>query len=58
MPCWYPCKYTSSYLTLRPSRSMNTLSIQRPLPSMLMATPALSRTSVQSALVNWVPSRV
>ena len=40
----------SSYFTLRHSRSMNRLSIQRPLPSVLMRTPAASSTSVHALL--------
>src|SRR6266542_3298012 len=37
-----------SYFTLRHSRSTNTLSIQRPLPSMLMRTPWVARTASNS----------
>ena len=45
----YAWRYTSSYLTLRQRRSTNTLSTQRPLPSMLMATAwALSTFGVMS----------
>lgn len=36
----YACRYTSSYLRLRQSLSTKTLSIHRPLPSMLILTPA------------------
>src|ERR1700756_175185 len=39
----YARRYTSSYLTLRHSRSTNTLSRQAPLPSMLMAMPWLAK---------------
>jgi hypothetical protein len=34
---------------------MNTLSIQRPRPSIEMRTPASISTLVKSALVNWLP---
>ena len=34
---------------------MNTLSIQRPRPSIEMRTPALISTPVKAALVNWLP---
>ena len=33
------CRYTSSYLIERPSRSMNTLSRQQPMPSIQMRMP-------------------
>src|SRR4051794_23804846 len=46
----------TSYLIDRQSRSTKTLSRQAPLPSMLMAIPALSSTSVKSELGNWVDS--
>jgi hypothetical protein len=39
-------------LTLRHSRSTNTLSRQAPLPSMLMAIPFLINTPVNAAPVN------
>jgi len=39
----------------RQSRSTKTLSRQEPLPSMLMAMPALSSTLVKSWLVNCEP---
>ena len=51
----YPLRYTSSYLTLLQRRSMKTLSIQRPRPSMLIATPWASRTSVKPSDVNCEP---
>ena len=35
VPFWYAFRYTSSYLMLRHSRSTKTLSMHRPLPSML-----------------------
>src|SRR6516162_6929835 len=44
-----------SYFTLRHSRSTNTLSIQRPLPSMLMRTPLAASTAVKFSSVNWLP---
>ena len=34
---------------------MNTLSIQRPLPSIEMRMPASVSTSVKATLVNWLP---
>ena len=49
------CRYTSSYFTLRHSRSTNTLSTHRPLPSLPMATSAPLSTSVNAAPVNCVP---
>jgi hypothetical protein len=42
-------------LTLLHSRSTNTLSIQRPLPSMLTRTPLASSTAVNSSAVNCEP---
>src|SRR6516225_5716188 len=45
----------SSYLSERHSRSMNTLSIQRPRPSIEMRTPAAASVPVKAALVNWLP---
>ena len=39
----------------RQTRSMNTLSIQRPRPSIEMRTSASISTPVKSALVNWLP---
>src|SRR6266511_1372982 len=45
----------SSCLSERHSRSMNTLSIQRPRPSIEMRTPAALSTPVKAALVNWRP---
>jgi hypothetical protein len=39
----------------RHSRSTKILSMQRPLPSMLIVTPPRSRTPVKSVLVNWLP---
>ena len=44
-----------SYFKDRQRRSMKTLSIQRPRPSMEMRTPASMRTSVKRGLVNWLP---
>ena len=57
------CRYTSSYLTLRHSRSTNTLSAHRPLPSMLSLRQAVSRgprlrplsASVNAAPVDCAP---
>ena len=46
---------TSSYLRLRHSRSMKILLRNRPLPSMLMATPCSASRPVKAALVNWLP---
>src|SRR5437588_377322 len=48
----------SSYLTLRHSRSANTLSRHRPLPPMLTATPADSSRPVHAAAVNCTPRSV
>src|SRR6267143_4617106 len=45
----------SSYFRLRHSRSMNTLSIHRPRPSIEIVTPAAARVPVKAALVNWLP---
>jgi hypothetical protein len=45
----------SSYLRLRHSRSMNTLSSHRPRPSIEMRTPAPASVPVKAALVNWLP---
>src|SRR3990170_59492 len=45
----------SSYLSERHSRSMNTLSIQRPRPSMEILIPAPASVPVKTALVNWLP---
>jgi len=44
-----------SYFNDRQSRSMNTLSIQRPRPSIEIRTPASCSTLVKSSLVNWLP---
>jgi hypothetical protein len=41
-----------TYFTLLQSRSMKTLSIQRPRPSMLIFTPRSNRRPVHSAEVN------
>jgi hypothetical protein len=46
---------TSSCFSERQSRSMNTLSIHRPRPSIEMRTPAPINTSVKAVLVNWLP---
>src|SRR5215510_14704763 len=45
----------SSYLSERHSRSMNTLSIQRPRPSIEILTPVAVSVPVKAALVNWLP---
>src|ERR1700756_4178279 len=44
----------SSYLSERHSRSMNTLSIQRPRPSIEILTPVAASVPVKAALVNWL----
>src|SRR6516162_5655207 len=46
---------TSSYFRLRHNRSMKMLSIQRPLPSMLIVIPHRSSTAMNSVSVNWQP---
>ena len=46
---------TFSYLMLRHSLAMYTLSAQRPLPSMLMQMLLVVRQSIHAALVNWQP---
>src|SRR5271170_3757717 len=46
---------THSYLSERHSRSMNTLSIQRPRPSIEMRMPASASAPVKARLVNWLP---
>jgi hypothetical protein len=48
-------RQASSYCTLRPKRSTKTLSRQRPLPSMLTATPADSSRPVHACAVNCPP---
>jgi len=45
----------SSYFSERQTRSMNTLSIQRPRPSIEMRTLAASNVPVKAAPVNWLP---
>src|SRR5215831_15255751 len=45
----------SSYFKERHSRSMNTLSIHRPRPSIEMRTPTAASVPVKAALVNWLP---
>jgi hypothetical protein len=50
-----PSDRQSPCLSERQTRSMNTLSIQRPRPSIETRTPALISTSVKAALVNWLP---
>src|SRR5262249_54619983 len=45
----------SSYFRLRHSRSMNTLSIHRPRPSIEMRIPEAASVPVKAALVNWLP---
>jgi len=42
-------------LIVRQKRSMNTLSRQQPLPSMLMDAPLFRTASMKSAPVNWLP---
>ena len=44
-----------SYFMLRQSRSMKTLSIQRPRPSIEIRMAASVSTSVKRGLVNWLP---
>ena len=46
---------TSSYLSERQTRSTKTLSMQRPLPSMLMVIPASRSTLVNDSAVNCDP---
>jgi hypothetical protein len=46
---------TSSCFKLRHNHSTKTLSSQRPRPSMLIRTPAVSRRSVKALLVNCAP---
>ena len=48
-------RYMHSYFRLRHSRSMNTLSIHRPRPSIEMRTPASRKTPVNRGEVNWLP---
>lgn len=48
-------QYTSAYLTLCHRRSTITLSIQQPLPSMLMAIPWSLSTPVNASEVNCDP---
>src|SRR5258705_3954341 len=45
----------SSYFKLRHSRSMKTLSIHRPRPSIEMRICAAASAPVKAALVNWLP---
>src|SRR5258708_23935688 len=45
----------SSYFRLRHSRSMNTLSIHRPRPSIEMRMSEVASVPVKAALVNWLP---
>jgi hypothetical protein len=45
----------AALLTLRHSRSTNTLSRQAPLPSMLMAMTFLRSTPLNAEPVNWLP---
>jgi len=47
-------RYTHSYFGDRPNRSIMRLSIQRPLPSMLILIFASLSTSTQRVLVNWL----
>src|SRR5208283_904785 len=44
----------SSYFSERQTRSMKTLSIQRPRPSIEMRTPASMSAPVKAAAVNWL----
>jgi hypothetical protein len=46
---------TSSYFSERHSRSMKTLSIQRPRPSIETLIPAATSVPVKAAPVNWLP---
>ena len=50
-----PFRYTSSYLSERHSRSMNTLSSQRPRPSIEILIPAANSLPVKDELVNCEP---
>jgi len=49
------CRKTSSYLSERQTRSTKTLSMQRPLPSMLMVIAAPRSTLVNASAVNCEP---
>ena len=55
LPVSKALRKTHSYLRLRHSRSMKTLSIQRPRPSMEMRMPASFNVVVKAKLVNWLP---
>src|ERR1700687_1734454 len=54
-PPVYALRCTSSYLSERQTRSMKTLSIQRPRPSIEMRMPAAWSWPVKAALVNCAP---
>ena len=51
----YANGYTASYLSERHNRSTNTLSIHRPLPSMLTLTSCASSTATHSMAVYCAP---
>jgi len=55
LPVSKALRKTHSYLRLRHSRLMKTLSIQRPRPSMEMRIPASFSVVVKAKLVNWLP---
>src|SRR5690606_40839023 len=55
LPVSKALRKTHSYLRLRHSRSMKTLSIQRPRPSMEMRMPASFNVVVKAKLVNCDP---
>ena len=55
LPVSKALRKTHSYLRLRHSRSMKTLSIQRPRPSMEMRMPASFSVVVKAKLVNCEP---
>src|SRR6478752_1672877 len=55
LPVSKALRKTHSYLRLRHSRSMKTLSIQRPRPSMETRIPASFNVVVKAKLVNWLP---
>src|SRR6266404_6801530 len=54
-PPVYALRCTSSYLSERQTRSMKTLSIQRPRPSIEMRMPAARSRPVKAVLVNCAP---
>ena len=55
LPVSKALRKTHSYLRLRHSRSMKTLSIQRPRPSIEMRMPASFSVVVKAKLVNCEP---